>query len=359
MIARENGAASRPRFGIIGTGEIVRMVRPALLANGSLQVVALAGRNPAATAALAAEFGSVTACRDYHELLKRDLDAVFIATPPHLHLEMVEAALAAGKHVVCEKPLVMNLDELARMETVQRRQPHLKVASCSSRFNVCPPVRRAREMIAAGQLGRILTVRLNSSIELPKALSALPAWKRHRSTSGGGLAMDWGVYDLDWLQFVLGDLFQPLSVMGSVDFFPGQGTGLETSYLAHLHCGGGLTIALERRPEHGPRFQRAEIRGTEGGLDLPFMPGDNPHNLLWHRRTSHDELQTEVLPEQVSGWDAILSYPIVDLAHALSANREVASPLAAQAPIYRVIAALYQSASSGASVPVLAGATAP
>ncbi|SDS18259.1 Gfo/Idh/MocA family oxidoreductase [Opitutus sp. GAS368] len=345
-------SARRPAFGIIGTGEIVRMIRPTLLRDDSLRVAAIAGSKPGAAAQLAREFGGITACADYRELLQLDLDAVFIATPPHIHCEIIEAALAAGKHIVCEKPLVMNLEELRAVEAAHCRHPHLKLASSSSRFHACPPVRKARELIARGRLGKILTVRLNISSEYPRAVASQPAWRRQRATSGGGIAMDWAVYDLDWLRYLLGDLFVPKAVMGSINFWQDEGTKLETSYLAHILCERGLTISLERRPEHGPQFQRAEIRGTDGGLDLPFMPGGGPPGLVWYHRIDNATLQEEALAEKMNDWDSILAYPVIDLARALAENREVASPLEVQPGIYGVIAALYQSAQTGESVAV-------
>lgn len=341
------GLASPPTFGIIGTGQIVRMMRPVLLGSPLLRIAAVAGSSPQAAAECAREFGAARGCADYRELLALDLDAVFIATPPHLHREMILAALAAGKHVVCEKPLVMNLHELAEVENSLQRHPGLRFASCSSRFLCCPPVRAARRMIASGRLGRILTVRLNISSEYPQPAAGQPEWKRRPETSGGGLLMDWGPYDLDWLRFLLGHSFEPLSVSGSVNRWNGGDSGLETGYCALINCRDGLTISLERRPEHGPQFQRAEIRGTDGGLDLPFMPGGTPPQPKWYHRTGNDQLSTETLPEQMCGWDSILSYPVLDLAGALLENRREASPITAQRGIYETITALYQSAAHG------------
>lgn len=337
-------------LGIVGTGAIVRMVSETLQAEQGLRVVAVAGTSEAAALRIAGAFAGATACRSFLDLLQRDLDAVFIATPPHLHCAMTVAALEAGKHVICEKPLVMTLDELRRVQEVQRLRPELRVASCSSRFHCCPPVRRARDLVAAGRLGKILTVRLNTSSEYPGPANSWPAWKRQRTTSGGGLLMDWGVYDLDWLQFLLGDLFQPESVTGSIGHWPDQGMDLETSYLAHIRCRDGLTISLERRPEHGPRFQRAEIRGEAGGLDLPFMPGAKPEQLRFYRRRNDDTLELTELPETMNNWDAILAYPIVDLTRVLRHGGEIASPLEHQRKIYVLIAAIYKSATSGESV---------
>jgi predicted dehydrogenase len=343
-------------FGIIGTGEIVEMIQPTLQSCHGLRVIALAGTNTSAANSLAKKFDGATVYPDYKVLLGvREIEAVYIATPPHLHTGMLKAVLEAGKHVVCEKPLVMNLGELHGVLAAHKRHAFLKVASCSSRFNICPPVRRARDLIAQGRLGKILRVRLNNSVALPLPISSLAAWKRSRVTSGGGLCMDWGVYDLDWLRFLLGELFDPVALMGSIDHSFNHETDLETGYAAHILCRNGLTISLERRPEHGPRFQRAEIRGTEGGLDLPFMPGSDQEALTVYR---HDQakkktFRIDTLPVRMNDWGTILAYPIIDLAQAIVEKREVASPLSIQNRIYAVIAALYRSSAAGKSVAVV------
>jgi predicted dehydrogenase len=347
---------SRPftRLGIIGTGEIVRMILPALreLENG--RVTAVAGSSPSNALKLAGEFEGAAAYADYRALLESGaVDAVYIATPPHLHRTMMAAALAAGKHVVCEKPLVMSLDELRDFAALQEKYPALALASCSSRFHACPPVRAARELIQQGRLGRIQSVRLSNALDLPPPLAALPVWKRSPVTSGGGLLVDWGVYDLDWLRYLLGEDFDPVEVFGQVDYWGDEGAGLETGYAARILCRNGAAITLERRPEHGPRFQRAEVRGEAGGLDLPFMPGVGaPAALQWHRWENRTELKTQVASAPMCEWGPVLAYPVVDLIQAITSGQEVASPFSAQAKIHGVIEAVYRSSASGKSMAV-------
>jgi predicted dehydrogenase len=264
---------------------------------------------------------------------------------------MLQAALAAGKHIVCEKPLVSEFAQLGGILEAHSRRPDLKVASCSSRFQVCPPVRRARQLIADGHLGKIVSVRLQNSVDAPRPFGSQPAWKRDRRQSGGGLCMDWGVYDLDWLRFMLGPVFDPVALMGRVDHWRDEGTGLETGYAAQIKCRDGLVISLERRFENGPRFQRAEVRGTAGGINLPFMPGAENEHLVAYRYRD-DKLEETTRPERMNGWDDILAYPVIDMVQAIAEGLDPASPLAAQPQIYRLIEALYTSHESGRSVAI-------
>jgi len=329
------------------------MVAPALARHGSIRVAAVANRTTKAAEEVAAAVGGADICSDFRELLsRRDVRAVYIATPPYLHREMVIAAIEAGKHVVCEKPFVMNTDELAEVSNVHRRRPEIKVASCSSRFLACPAVKKARGMLTARKIGRILNVRFSAAMPAPLPISYLPAWKRSRETSGGGLLMDWGVYDLDWLRYLLGAAYEPVAVFGGIDCWGYETEGLETGFSVEILCRSGLIITWERRAEQGPQFQRSEVRGTDGGLDLPFMPGDGKEALTHYWWDRDKNLRTDLMSESTGGWDSILAYPIFDMADAIFRDRPVASPLSTQREIYSVIEAVYRSSSSGKSIEI-------
>jgi predicted dehydrogenase len=164
--------------------------------------------------------------------------------------------------------------------------------------------------------------------------------------------MDWGVYDLDWLRFLLADAFQPIELFGTTDDWGHEEAALETSFSAEIVCRSGLTIGWERRTEQGPPFQRAELRGSAGGLDLPFMPGGTPAVLTHHWHGEGSMLRSEEISGPISGWDEILAFPILDLAEAIALDRDVASPPAVLRTIQTVIAALYRSAASGRSVSI-------
>jgi predicted dehydrogenase len=340
-------------FGIIGAGAITRMAASALAKHAGIRVAALASRNQFAAQEVASVLGGAAVLDDFRELLRRaDVEAVYIATPPYLHRSMILEAIAAGKHVICEKPFVMNLAEFDEVMAALRERPQLKVSSCSSRFQVCPPVREARSFISGGRIGKVLRVRLDNAMPPPVPLSALPAWKRSRETGGGGIAMDWGVYDLDWLQFLLGSAFDPTEIFGRTDCWGQEEAALETGFSAEILCHSGLTIGWERRTEQGPPFQRAELRGSAGGLDLPFMPGGTPTGLTHHWHGEDAALHSDLVSGPVSDWDAILAYPVIDLAEAIAHDRDVATPPAAMRRIQAVIEALYESAASGKSASI-------
>lgn len=340
-------------FGIIGTGEITRIMRPAFTSFPDSVVVAVADVNGEAARVEAEALGGASAFIDYRELLDSPaVQAVYIATPPFLHREMVLEAMAAGKHVLCEKPFMLNQVEAREIAAAHALRSALKVASCSSRFHGAPPVCKAKEIIAGGGIGRLLRMRFVHAMPLPKPISTLPPWKQKRATAGGGVLMDWGVYDLDWMRFLLGEIFDPVAVFARTDNWLWEEGDIDSSFSAEILLSSGVSIDWERRIEHGPAFQRIEIRGTSGGLDVPFMSAGTPESLTLHCYEEGNQLHTEVMPESVTDWNSILHYPVRDFVSAILHDQETASPPASQVKIHSVIDALYASSSSQRCVEV-------
>ena len=338
------------RLGIIGTGEITRIMRPAFTGATESRVVAVADVNHQAARTEADALGGAEAFADYRELLAHpEVQAVYIATPPFLHREMVLAAMAAGKHVLCEKPFMLNQAEAREIAAAHAATPGLKVACCSSRFHAGTPVRKARELIANGAIGRLQRIRFLHALPLPKPLAAMAPWKQKRATSGGGRLMDWGVYYLDWLRFLLGPLFDPAAIFARTENWCWEEGDIDSGFSAEILLGSGISIGLECRVEHGPASKRVEVRGTGGGIDLPFMPDFSPAALTLHRYDAENQLHSETLSEPLTDWSSILHHPVRDFIDAILNDRDVASPPLSQVMIHGVIDALYASAASNRS----------
>src|SRR6266404_1219870 len=142
-------------FGIIGAGEIARACMPAFKNNSLLRAVAVADVDKGAAQRLAAELGAASVYSDYRELLKAaSVQAVYIATPPFLHKRMLLDCLAAGKHIICEKPFAMNTREVREIAEASEGVPGLKVACCSSRFLQLGAI-DARRIVQSGSLGKL------------------------------------------------------------------------------------------------------------------------------------------------------------------------------------------------------------
>jgi len=157
---------------IFGTGFMGRVHLDALRRLESVEVVAIAGRNLEAARRLGAGFGIPAITSDYREILSDPaIDAVHILTPNALHYSMAKEALEAGKHVACEKPLTIAVEEAEELVALAARKG-LRNCVCHN-LRYYPMVQQMRRMREAGEFGEILSVQ-------------------------GGYSQDWLLYDTDW-----------------------------------------------------------------------------------------------------------------------------------------------------------------
>ena len=341
------------RYGVVGAGVISTYMARAFTEGRDSVAVALAEVNLAAAQKLAPALGVTRIVTDYRELLADpEIDAVYLAVPPFLHRPMTLDALRAGKHVCCEKPFMLTQAEVREVIALQQTVPHLRVNCASSRYLCAGTAVRARAMVAAGELGQLYHVSYQQVTGAPKPGTQLPPWRNDPAKNGGGISFDWGPYDLDWLGYVLGDLFRPRIVFATIgNYFPLTAErvppclDVDGRYCAQIICDGGLTILWERRAaEHGPARHTIELRGTKAGLDTYFMPMPEKPVLQLHAYTGTDELKTTVLPYSPPNWDDTMVYPIRDLSRAILENREPTSTLAQNLRIHGIFDALITSA---------------
>ena len=363
---RNHAPAPRPlmkkiRYGIIGAGVIANYMARAFTEGRNSVAVALADVNLEAARKLAPALGGPRIVADYHELLADPhIDAVYIATPPFLHRPMTVDALRAGKHVCCEKPFMLTQAEVREVIAAQQAAPHLKVTCCSSRYHDAGTARRARQMVASGELGQLYRVSYEQVTAAGKPGTVLPPLRNDPAKNGGGISFDWGPYDLDWLSFVLGDLFRPRIVFGTLgNYFPLTAErvppclNVDGRLCAEIICDGGLTIHWERRAaEHGPGRHNIEFRGTRAGLDTSFLPTTEKPGLHHYAYAGAAELAATTLPDPPPTWDDSMVHPIRDLSLAILENREPTNTLAHNLRIHAILDALLASARTQQAVKI-------
>ncbi len=352
------------RYGIIGAGVIANYMARVFTEDRGSTAVAISDVNAEAAAKLAAAAGGVKKIyADYHQLLADpEVDAVYIATPPFLHKPMTIDALRAGKHVLCEKPFMLNQAEVREVIAVQKTVPQLKVLCASSRYHGAGIALKARSMVAQRELGELYHVSYTQVTGAPKPGTTLPPWRNDPAKNGGGMTYDWGPYDLDWLSWILGDLFRPRVVFGTLgNYFPltkervPPCLDVDGHYCAQIICESGLTILWERRAaEHGPSRHTIELRGKKGGLDSYFMPMPEKPGLQHYAYVGTDELKTTVLPDAPPNWDDAIVHPIRELTAAIRENRAPSNTLEDNVRIHGVIDALLASAKTQQAVKVVA-----
>jgi predicted dehydrogenase len=202
------------RFGIAGFGlHAVRRLMPGFALAQNCRVVALSRRDPTLAREAAEKYGIPHVFGSTEELSRRpEVDAVLVTTPNVCHLRDVLAAIAAGKPVLCEKPMGMNADECRQMvETAQKAGVLLGVAQV---FRFEDSTARLRERIAAGDIGRPTFARAEFSYS---GTGHGRTWLYNRSIGGGGPIADVGVHCIDALRYILQDEPRRVAAVGHAD----------------------------------------------------------------------------------------------------------------------------------------------
>jgi predicted dehydrogenase len=192
------------RIGLIGAGAIMRLSHaPAIARQPATELAAVYDPDRERAVALAGPAGA-DVFQDLAALLGReDIDAVVVATPNRFHAEAVIAAAAAGKHVLCEKPLAMSVQEARAMVDACRRAGVVLQVGFNQRF--WPQVQIAKALIDAGVIGEVLQVQ---SVYAEKA-GAYPAATRYRydlAQSGGATIIDLTIHRIDLVRYLVGDV---------------------------------------------------------------------------------------------------------------------------------------------------------
>lgn len=194
------------RWGLIGCGDISRKrVAPALRDSELCELIAVSRARSELAESFAREFRARRWYSDWRELLSdQEIDAVYVATPVHLHAEQTIAAAEAGKHVLCEKPMALDVAECDRMIAACRAN-NVKLGVAYYR-HFYPAVRRVKELVDSGELGVPVVVQINAFEWFDPSSSDARAWLINRSLSGGGPMFDFGCHRIEVLLDIFGDV---------------------------------------------------------------------------------------------------------------------------------------------------------
>ena len=202
------------RFGIAGFGlHAVRRLMPGFALARNCKVVALSRRDSHKAREAAAQYSIPHVFASTEELCRcPEVDAVLVATPNACHLQDVLTAVAAGRPVLCEKPMGMDAGECRRMvEAARNAGVLLGVAQV---FRFAESTARFRERIAAGDIGRPIFARAEFSYS---GAGHARSWLNNRSMAGGGPIADVGVHCIDALRYLLQDEPRLVSALGRPD----------------------------------------------------------------------------------------------------------------------------------------------
>ena len=192
------------RWGLIGCGDIAqKRVAPALAASPNSELVAVSRANTSRLDEFADRFRVRFRFNHWQQLVQsEDVDAVYVATPVNLHAEQTIAALESGKHVLCEKPMALNVAECEQMiSAATSRGLHLGIAYYRHFY---PVVRRMKQVIESGEIGKPIVAQVTAFEWFNPAPSNPRAWLLKPEISGGGPMFDFGCHRIQLLLHLFG-----------------------------------------------------------------------------------------------------------------------------------------------------------
>lgn len=201
------------RWAFIGTGRVSRQMAEAVGRAHGARLHGVLSRRPGTAGAFARDHGAAVTYSSLDAMLADpEVDIVYVASPNGLHREHVVAASAAGKHVLCEKPMANDPgDCLAMIDACSRAGVRLGIGF---QYRQHPAHRRVRELVARGGLGRVVFA--DAAVHVPQLTT--PGWYDDPSLAGGGVLPMAGVHRIDLLRFVLGsEVLEVSAFLGARD----------------------------------------------------------------------------------------------------------------------------------------------
>ena len=253
-------------FGVVGTGVIFRDHAAALRhLGGAARLVGVAeldeGRRTDATSMAYAP----VACKDYHDLLKRDdIDVISVCTPPAYHGQVVIDALDAGKYVVCEKPLAQTLDAADRIIEHAKKYPGKLSTVFQLRYE--PEMRRIKWLLDSGHLGKLVYAHCSRRANLVGTGGEKGGWWGNWTTAGGGVVMTQFIHHLDQLIYLFGDVAEVEATLATVK----QPIESEDSFGATIRFQSGAIATCGATVAAQDFEYRLDIVGQEMSVHLPW-----------------------------------------------------------------------------------------
>jgi len=274
------------RWGVLGCADIgLRAVVPALQAADNSVVTAIASRNLDKARQAAARLGISTAHGSYEALLEdASVDAVYIPLPNSLHVPWALKAVAAGKHVLCEKPLATRTADIDTLWRAADGAGMLVMEALMYQYH--PQTRRVIEIVRSGALGAVELVSASFTYDLANDDDI-----RLAEGLGGGVLWDVGTYCVHVARQAFGT--EPMVAAGMARFGP-QG-GVDEAFTGLLQFPTGMaTFGCSLR---APRTQSYTITGSEASLrcPIPFSPGSDDRSLVIQRGRTRDTATEEIV----------------------------------------------------------------
>ncbi|MFS8201246.1 Gfo/Idh/MocA family protein [Streptomyces sp. CWNU-52B] len=342
-------------------------------------LAAVCGRDPGAVRAAADRLGWAAAETDWRALIARDdVDLVDICTPGDSHAEIAVAALAAGKHVLCEKPLANTVEEAVAMtEAAEAAAARGQVAMVGFNYRRVPATALARKMVAEGRIGALRHVRVTYLQDWLVDREFPLTWRLSKETAGSGALGDLGAHIVDLAQYLAGELVTGVSAMTETfvrerPLLSGASSGLSAAgggergpvtvddaalFTGRFASGALASFEATRFATGRKNSLRIELNGERGSLafdlerlnELSYHDGTEPGTHAGFRRIlvtepDHPYLEAWWPPGHGLGYEHTFVHQARDLVHAIADGGQPLPSFADGLQVQRVLAAVEESA---------------
>jgi predicted dehydrogenase len=255
------------RWGLIGCGDIARKrVAAALRDTKHSELVAVNRAQADLAEAFAKEFGARKWYGDWRELLTdKDIDAIYVATPVHLHATQTIQAAEAGKHVLCEKPMAMNPLECEQMMAASRAN-HVKLGIAYYR-HFYPVINRIKTVISQGEIGQPVLAQINAYEWFNPRLGEARSWLTEFELAGGGPMFDFGCHRIE----VLSNLFGPIQRTVAITTRAAFTREVEDTAAAVFKFERGMCATLAVSHAVREPQDTLDIYGSHGSIHVPVL----------------------------------------------------------------------------------------
>jgi len=333
--------AEAVQWGVLGNAAIARKcVIPAIQKSGNGKVLALATRTPAAAQEVVTQNHIEHVYDTYDALLANpDIGAVYIPLPNHLHHPWTLKALAAGKHVLCEKPLACNANEAGEMAQAAEKADLVLMEAFMYRFH--PRNRRIRKMVADGSIGTPRLVRSAFCYHMAEDILKNSSNVRLKPELGGGALLDVGCYSVSTARWLFGQ--EPHQVQAQAVYHEGG---------ADVHCVGilrfpGSALATFEASFISALQQTFTVVGSKAAIELPhnaFIPFEN--DAVYTVRFQDQETGREFVVPGADEYQLMVEH----FADAVLGRQELAYILEDSIHNMQVLDALAKAARSGQTI---------
>jgi predicted dehydrogenase len=262
----------RAGWGILGTGKIARIFAKDLAESRLGRLAAVASRDAERGADFARAFGADRMHVDYRELMADpDVEFVYVATPHTTHMELAQAAAAAGRHVLCEKPLAVNAADARQMVATASASGTFLMEAFAFRSH--PQTRQLIQLVRSGEIGDVRSIRAAFGYDAGPA----PANYLLKPELAGGSILDVGCYTVALARQLAGEMVgarfrDPDRLEGAGLLHPEHGVDLDAHAIAWYEDGLAAHLSCSIRTNLD---SSVVITGSEGSIELPapWLPG--------------------------------------------------------------------------------------